>query len=98
MVSKSLIPAVPISIAFTALWIDWWQGVMLIIIMFSMGCFACHVWLCGKTIRTRLCEIPEEKRTPIQLLLISNDVRTRLPSLLAQRALASFPSPFPIAH
>ncbi|MBM3231568.1 hypothetical protein FJZ28_04580 [Candidatus Peregrinibacteria bacterium] len=80
---KSMLAASPISIALTTLWINWGVGVVLIMMMLCCGCLACQAWLLMKTVRSRLAEIPEEKRTQVRLRNIRNGVRTQLPALMA---------------
>lgn len=82
--SKPLIPAVPLSVVLTTLWINWELGVALVIIILSFGCLACHAWLCIRTVRSRLQEIPEDKRSHVRLLIIRDGIRARLPLLFTQ--------------
>lgn len=83
--SKSLIPAVPLSAVMTTLWINWQAGVALTIVLLSLGCFVFHVWLCVKIVRARLKEVPEDLRSHILLTSIRAMIRDRLPPVLLQR-------------
>lgn len=74
--SKSLPPAVVISIALTLLWIDWAQGLLAILFLFAAGGIAVHIALTAILLRRHLRDLAKGlRRLPTASIL---DTRSHL--------------------